>query len=100
MNLEEFLKKVNKKVLIKAANFALTKSPKLESIKININGTTLEKIQKAHVNTLLTIIDKNQLAALIIQILQQVSKQFLSIDIDDKIDLFLKKCFDDRLILN
>ena len=96
MNLEEFLKKVNSKVLIKAANFALTKSSKLKNIKINISGTTLEKIQKAHVNTLLTIIDKNQLAALIIQILQQASKQFLSINIDDKIDLFLKKCFDDN----
>ena len=92
MLLAQFLKKIDTKVLITATKFAF-KLAKIKNMPIKIDKITLDDVQKANVNTLLSLVDKEILAKLIIQVLQQASKTFLDIQMDNSAETLLKKCF-------
>ena len=92
MLLAQFLKKIDTKVLITATKFAF-KLAKIKNMPIKIDKITLDDVQKANVNTLLSLVDKEILAKLIIQVLQQASKTFLDIQMDNSVEALLKKCF-------
>ena len=66
---------------------------RLKGATIKIDKITLDDVQKANVNTLLSLVDKEILAKLIIQVLQQASKIFLDIQMDNSTEALLKKCF-------
>lgn len=89
ISLTDFLKKVDKNVLNTAVDHVF-QSSKIHNIKIEIKDINVDK---ANYSTLLDCIDKKELTALILQILEQASKKFLSIKIDNSIDSFLKKAF-------
>lgn len=92
MLLAQFLKKIDIKVLITATKFAF-KLAKIKNMPIKIDKITLDDVQKANINTLLSLVDKEILAKLIIQVLQQASKTFLDIQMDNSTETLLKKCF-------
>lgn len=92
MLLAQFLKKIDTKVLITATKFVF-KLAKIKNMPIKIDKITLDDVQKANVNTLLSLVDKEILAKLIIQVLQQASKTFLDIQMDNSAEALLKKCF-------
>ena len=89
ISLTDFLKKIDKNILNTAVEHAFQLS-KIHNIKIEIKDIDIDK---ANYSTLLDCIDKKELAALILQILEQASKKFLSIKIDNSIDSFFKKAF-------
>ena len=89
ISLTDFLKKIDKNILNTAVEHAFQLS-KIHNIKIEIKDIDIDK---ANYSTLLDCIDKKELTALILQILEQASKKFLSIKIDNSIDSFFKKAF-------
>lgn len=89
ISLTNFLKKIDKNTLNTAVEHAFQLS-KIHNIKIEIKDIDVDK---ANYSTLLDCVDKKELTALILQVLEQASKKFLSIKIDNSIDAFLKKAF-------
>lgn len=63
---------------------------RLKGATIKIDKITLDDVQKVNVNTLLSLIDKEILAKLIIQVLQQASKIFLNTQMDNSVKILLK----------